>query len=56
MGAEANQRNKNEEKNSDIIRETSRRVEEICKANEEINITNEEAIRDDKEPKRQVDT
>jgi hypothetical protein len=56
MGAEANQRSRSGEKNSDIIRETSRRPEEICMADEETNITNEEAIGDGKEPKAQVDT
>jgi hypothetical protein len=38
VGAEANQRSGSGEKNSDIIRETSRRPEEICKADEETNI------------------
>jgi hypothetical protein len=56
VGAEANQKSRSDEKNSDIIRETSRRLEEICRANEETNITGEEAIRNGEEPKGQVDT
>jgi hypothetical protein len=54
--AEANQRSRSGEKNSDIIRETSRRPEEICRADEETSITGEEAIGDGEEPKAQVDT
>jgi hypothetical protein len=37
-----------------IIRETNRCLEEICKADKETIITNEEAIRDGEEPKGQV--
>jgi hypothetical protein len=56
MGAEANQKSRSGKKNSDIIRETSRRPKEICRADEETSITGEEAIGDGKEPKAQVDT
>jgi hypothetical protein len=54
VGAEANQRSGSCEKNSNIIRETSRHPEEICRADEETNITDEEAIGDGEEPKGQV--
>jgi hypothetical protein len=43
-------------KNSNIIKESSRRLEEICRADDETNITSEKAIKDGKEPKEQVDT
>jgi hypothetical protein len=56
VGAEANQRSRSGEKNSDIIRETSRCPEEICRADEETSITGKEAIEDGEEPKAQVDT
>jgi hypothetical protein len=56
MGAKANQKSRSGKKNSDIIKETNRRPEEICMADEETNITGEEAIRDGKEPKAQVNT
>jgi hypothetical protein len=56
VGAEANQRSGSGEKNSDIIRETSRCPEEMYRANEETSITGEEAIGDGEEPKGQVDT
>jgi hypothetical protein len=41
-------------KNGNIIKETSRHPEEICKADEETSITGEEAIGDGEEPKGQV--
>jgi hypothetical protein len=56
VGAEANQKSRSGEKNCDIIRETNRHPEEICRADEETNITGEEAIGDGEEPKVQVDT
>jgi hypothetical protein len=54
VGAEANQRSGSCEKNSDIIRETSRHPEEICRADKETSITDEEATGDGEEPKGQV--
>jgi hypothetical protein len=54
VGAQANQRSGSCEKNSDIIRETSRHPEEICRTDEETSITDEEAIGDGEEPKGQV--
>jgi hypothetical protein len=53
-GAEANQRSGSGKQNSNIIRETSRRPEEICKADKKTSITGEEAIGDGEEPKGQV--
>jgi hypothetical protein len=56
VDAEANQRSGSGEKSSNIIRETNRCPEEICRADEETSITDEEAIGDGKEPKGQVNT
>ena len=51
VGAEANQRSGSGKKNSDIIRETNRRLEQIYMVNEKTSIIDEEAIGDGKEPK-----
>jgi hypothetical protein len=55
MGVETNKRSGSSKENSGIIRENSRRPNEIPESDEENSISSEEAIRDSKEPKEKVD-